>query len=505
MPNPFSNPELNQQFKRIAGFGGAAITAASLGLTGINPAHADVDVDLQNGIVFESFSAGDFTIFNTSRTVFTVEENGNITGTARSGINLQTDGGASAFAGANFGSTSLLGAETDIKSNSLVDAGTNIGANAGNKAGIAIDSVGGLDAGIAIDSEGGRDAGIAIDSVGGRDAGIDINSKATTGSASTFIRAEGGLTSEVSLEAGLPGQKSSISVERNISGVGEVTINAVGGNIRNAAGDGFSVDAINDISLNSGDTVDIFGNGEVTINSAGNIRNTASDGFSVDAINDISLGAGGTVEISGNDEVSINSSGDINNTALNDIRLNSGRNVEVIAPNGSITLRAGTNSGTLTLTDQSATLAAPDVVLGAANGSSTVSIPGLSGSNDTEILTIDPNGVVGRTPFTSITKLESKVNDVEKSLREVDSAVESIGAMALAVSAIPNLTSGDKKYGCGLGTGVFGSKWAGAAGCVAKVNQDIWINAAITYTPGVSTDYYSTPSVGGRLGAFFQF
>jgi carbonic anhydrase/acetyltransferase-like protein (isoleucine patch superfamily) len=46
---------------------------------------------------------------------------------------------------------------------------------------------------------------------------------------------------------------------------------------------------------------------------------------------------------------------------------------------------------------------------------------------------------------------------------------------------------------------------AGAVGCVGKVASSIWVNGALSFTPSVSTEFGTTPSVGGRLGVFFQF
>ena len=90
-------------------------------------------------------------------------------------------------------------------------------------------------------------------------------------------------------------------------------------------------------------------------------------------------------------------------------------------------------------------------------------------------------------------------------MKKVDDGINRIGAMSMAVSALPNFTSGEKKYGCGVGTGVMGSAWAGAAGCVAKVNTNIWVNAALSYSPSVKTSFGETASFAGRLGAFWAF
>ena len=132
-----------------------------------------------------------------------------------------------------------------------------------------------------------------------------------------------------------------------------------------------------------------------------------------------------------------------------------------------------------------------------------VTIPGLamsrrpSASTD-QFTTVDPmSGNLNSTPFT--------VGDVANALSKVDDQISSIGAMAAALSAIPNITTGTKKLGCGIGTGVFGGTWAGAAGCVAKIGANVWVNGAVSYTPSVSTAFSDTSSVGARLGLFFQF
>ena len=105
----------------------------------------------------------------------------------------------------------------------------------------------------------------------------------------------------------------------------------------------------------------------------------------------------------------------------------------------------------------------------------------------------------------TLSKSSFSVNDVKDALEKVDEGINQVGAMSMAVSALPNLTSGDKKYGCGVGTGVMGSQWAGAAGCVAKVSNNIWVNGALSYSPGVKTEFGDTSSFAGRLGAFWQF
>ena len=87
----------------------------------------------------------------------------------------------------------------------------------------------------------------------------------------------------------------------------------------------------------------------------------------------------------------------------------------------------------------------------------------------------------------------------------MDEQVGAVGAMAAALTAIPAITTDGKTVACGVGTGAFGSSWAGALGCVGKVADSVWVNGALSFTPSISTEFGSTASVGGRLGVFFQF
>jgi len=137
------------------------------------------------------------------------------------------------------------------------------------------------------------------------------------------------------------------------------------------------------------------------------------------------------------------------------------------------------------------------ITLGAADGSSTVTIPGIASPGGQRFVTTDSSGRVGYSANT--------INDYTSALEQVGNQVSSVGAVAAALSSIPNLTNGSSRYGCGVGTGVFGSAWAGAVGCVAKVSNSVWVNGALSYTPSITTAFGSTPSVAGRLGVFWQF
>ena len=143
------------------------------------------------------------------------------------------------------------------------------------------------------------------------------------------------------------------------------------------------------------------------------------------------------------------------------------------------------------------TLTGPQITLGAANGSSVVTVPGLATFGAPRFVTANYNGTLGLS--------DVPIAEYTRGLQAVDGQVSAVGATASALSAIPNITVGDRKFGCGVGTGFFGSSWAGALGCVGRVAKNIWVNGALSFNPSVTTAFSTTPSVAGRLGVFFQF
>ena len=49
-----------------------------------------------------------------------------------------------------------------------------------------------------------------------------------------------------------------------------------------------------------------------------------------------------------------------------------------------------------------------------------------------------------------------------------------------------------------------GKQFVGALGCVVKVSNNIWVNAAGVYSPSVRTEFGDTADFAGRLG-LWQF
>ena len=161
------------------------------------------------------------------------------------------------------------------------------------------------------------------------------------------------------------------------------------------------------------------------------------------------------------------------------------------------------------------TTKANQIVLGTAANSYT--LPGLAAaggfigssnqSGATQVVTVDGDGNLGTTTSTSTSAstLTPRVEAIENSMKTINSQIENVGAMAAAFSSIPNLTSDNRRYGCGIGTGGYGSGWAGAAGCASKIGSNTWINGAIAFTGANSTPWGSTSSVAGRIGLFYQW
>jgi hypothetical protein len=137
---------------------------------------------------------------------------------------------------------------------------------------------------------------------------------------------------------------------------------------------------------------------------------------------------------------------------------------------------------------------------------------------EVRLATVDNSGNLGTSDFSvnsltnNLATLNGSINTINNQIARINNALETVnrqimnvGALASALSSIPNLTTGDQRYGCGIGTGVYGSGLAGSAGCVARVSERVWVNAAIAATRSNDSGFGSTPSIAGRFGVFFQW
>ena len=97
-----------------------------------------------------------------------------------------------------------------------------------------------------------------------------------------------------------------------------------------------------------------------------------------------------------------------------------------------------------------------------------------------------------------------KVKKLEKAASGLGDAAEAAGAIGAALSGIPEVSlQPDEPVRCGIAGGGYGSQYAIAGGCAARINNSIHVNTAIAYTPSVDYEYGSTSSFAGRVGISF--
>ncbi len=458
MTSSFSKLVRSRQLKRAVGFGGLALAAASFGLVDVKPSHAQTVIRTDLG-GFNPQNAGSFEVRNSA------------IGASRLRITQTGDvfiGSDVPVLGTGFVDVKSLG-EVEIRAingvgNTKVVTESEILTGAGGNSELELNA---------------------------KSSSLAGNSTAGLVSSNNNANATGNVITGVVATSNSPNTNPKVEILANGNNNSEVLIKT-------------------QTTTGNGGDINVEAQGEIGLTTSGTNNSIRLEANGAGTSNNIDLEANGEINLNAFEGgISIETFG-----TNNPIYLDANGDVDLIART------SGAAPGNVNIQGEgNITLDAPEVVLGASDGSSTLTVPGLAlAGAGTGFVTADANGVLSRTPFNvngvlsdisnlqnDVSKLDKRTSRLESAVRDIDNAVESVGAMALAVSSIPNLTSGDKKYGCGLGTGVFGSSWAGAAGCVAKVSDEVWINAAITYAPGVSNSLYSTSSVGGRLGAFWQF
>ena len=104
----------------------------------------------------------------------------------------------------------------------------------------------------------------------------------------------------------------------------------------------------------------------------------------------------------------------------------------------------------------------------------------------------------------NISKNRKDINKLEGAARSLGDAAEAAGAMGAALSGIPEVSlHPDEPLRCGFAGGGFGSQYAIAGGCAARIKDSIHLNGAIAYSPSVDYHYGSTSSLAGRVGFSF--
>ena len=160
--------------------------------------------------------------------------------------------------------------------------------------------------------------------------------------------------------------------------------------------------------------------------------------------------------------------------------------------------------GSTAIGEGAITTRANHLVLG--RQSTEVTIPNLSGVGS-GIVSADSDGTLRRLSVSG-RQLENSINTkiprLEDAARGLGQAVQNVGAVAAALSAVPELTlQKDEPVRCGVGAGGFGSQYAAAAGCAARITNRVHVNGALSLAPSVNYAYGSTSSVAGRVGISF--
>jgi hypothetical protein len=116
------------------------------------------------------------------------------------------------------------------------------------------------------------------------------------------------------------------------------------------------------------------------------------------------------------------------------------------------------------------------------------------------VVTVDQTGNLGTSSYDA-----NLPSNLQTGLVQLGQQLESVGALAAALTAIPNTLPPGVNSGCGIGSGVYGSAWAGSFGCVARLNHSITFNAGGSFASVTSSSYSNPPGFMGRFGFFFQF
>ena len=97
-----------------------------------------------------------------------------------------------------------------------------------------------------------------------------------------------------------------------------------------------------------------------------------------------------------------------------------------------------------------------------------------------------------------------KIGKLEDAASALGNAAEAAGAMGAALSGVPELTLlPDEPVRCGVAGGGFGSQYAIAGGCAARISGRVHLNGAIAYSPSVDYKFGSTSNIAGRVGISF--
>jgi hypothetical protein len=252
------------------------------------------------------------------------------------------------------------------------------------------------------------------------------------------------------------------------------------------------------LAVSGGTTTDtLMVSGATTLNGATTINNSLT--VNGDQIVSGNQTIGGSLQVTG---ASTFAGGAMVNQGL---VVSGGTSTDALNVSGASTLNTLDVSGDSSL-QGSLAVQGPTTLNGATTINDELTVSSLSGSG-TELIGASSDGTLKRSSV-SMDQMETAVNTkipkLESAARGLGRAVETSGAIASAMSAIPEVTlQEDEPMRCGVGTGGFGSQYAFSAGCAVRVGDRLHLNGALSYSPSVDYNYGSTPSVAGRLGFSF--
>ena len=148
-------------------------------------------------------------------------------------------------------------------------------------------------------------------------------------------------------------------------------------------------------------------------------------------------------------------------------------------------------TNTLEVNDGTTSINGDKIIIG--DEQSTTQIPSLAGgglieadsdgnltSSNVSASTIIDNSNQIKNNTSNISKNRKDINKLEGAARSLGDAAEAAGAMGAALSGIPEVSlHPDEPLRCGFAGGGFGSQYAIAGGCAARIKDSIHLNGAI--------------------------
>ena len=100
--------------------------------------------------------------------------------------------------------------------------------------------------------------------------------------------------------------------------------------------------------------------------------------------------------------------------------------------------------------------------------------------------------------------MQGQIDSNKSNIKNLGEGVAGSTALTAALTALPQ-TSKESKLSCGVGSGVYSSRYAVGFGCASKLNERVDVNAGGSYVFGGSKSYGSGTLDSGVVKAGFVF